>query len=378
MKLKDVTLVSRTGDATKATRILIERATVGVSLLSYLFGTKSYHLDADVFGGEIDLVSTTSKTDGSLRVTAKELDLGDVPWVKNAINLPLTGKFSLNLELDLPKQRLAEAKGSMAWSCAGCALGDGKAKLTIASNPMLAEGLGLPKIRLGDFVGAIVFDKGTGHLQNVQFKSPDLEATIEGEIHLAQPMAATRVDIYIRFKLSDTLLRNSEKLRTIMDLTSQMGKRPDGFLGLHASGSLQSMNNVQWQKTSPFTSSLPSPGKPVPPPHMPPPSVRPIAPPPMPKLEETPPPAPSPPPPAAPVMPPAPPPSPPPPPTPPPPPPPPAVAAPMGVPTTAPMMPSYPMPPAGVTTAPPSPPGPPAPSTQPLPSAPAPAVEVIR
>ena len=143
------------------------------------------------------------------------------------------------MDIELPKQRPSEAKGTLAWTCTACAVGDGKAKLTIASNPLLAEGLGLPKIRLGDFSGKVVIDKGVGRLQNVQLKSQDLEVSVEGEIHLAQPIATSHVDLYVRFKLSDSLLRSSEKLRTIMDLTAQMGKRPDGFIGFRATGTFR-------------------------------------------------------------------------------------------------------------------------------------------
>ena len=111
---------------------------------------------------------------------------------------------------------------------------------------------------------ASVIDKGVGRLQGVQFKSPDAEATVEGEIDLAQPIATSRIDLYVRFKLSDSLLRSSEKLRTIMDFTAQMGKRPDGFIGFRMTGSFQNMSSVQWLQTSPFASGT-SPVKPTPP-----------------------------------------------------------------------------------------------------------------
>jgi len=335
MSLKEVTLVSRTGDTAKPNRILVEKATVRLSLLSYLFGGKSYGVKADVFGGEVEVDVGSGKTDMRVHSVASEIDLGDIPWVKNAINLPLAGRFGLKLGLDLPKRHVSEAKGTLSWTCNACVVGDGKAKLVVASNPMLAEGLGLPKIRLGDFAGKIAFDKGTGRLQNIQFKSPDIEASVEGEINLAQPVASSRVDLYVRFKLSDNLLRSSEQLRTIMDLTAQMGKRPDGFLGLHATGTLRNMSSVQWQKNSPFVGVAP-PGKPAPPgrvPLPPPPSV------PSPPHQEPPPPArESPPPPPAQEPPPAPsPPSPP----------------PAGGPPTVPVMPSFlppPPPPAPLPT----------------------------
>jgi type II secretion system protein N len=368
MSLEDVTLVSQSTGAAKPTRILIEKVTLGWSVLSSLFGTKSYSLSADVFKGEIDAKVKVGKNDSSAKVSATEIDLAEVPWVKSAINLPISGKLEVNFAITLPKQRSSEAKGSLGWSCSACALGDGKAKLVIASNPLLAEGLGLPKIRLGDFTGKVVIDKGIGRLQGVSFKSQDLDATVEGEIHLAQPIGTSHVDLYVRFKLSDNLLRSSEKLRTIMDLTAQLGKRPDGFLGFRAMGTFANMGNVQWLKTSPFLSApAPAPAKPTPPGRpvpVPPPAALPALPvaPAPPPPAATPPPPPPPPPPPQELPPPAA--TPPPAPVPPPPAPPPVPAPPVAMPSTAPA----PTPTSAPVAAPP-----PAPAAAPAPGAPAPA-----
>ncbi|HEX7500760.1 MAG TPA: type II secretion system protein GspN, partial [Polyangia bacterium] len=265
MTLKEVTLVSPASGTGKPTRILIDKATLSWSLLSYLFGTNAYSVSAAVFHGDIDVKAKIGKNETAVKTRADEIDLAEIPWVKNAINLPLAGKLDLKMDVVLPKQRPSEAKGALSWTCTACAVGDGKAKLTIANNPLLAEGLGLPKIRLGDFSGKVAIDKGVGRLQNVQLKSQDLEVSVEGEIHLAQPIASSHVDLYVRFKLSDSLLRSSEKLRTIMDLTAQMGKRPDGFIGFRATGTFQNMSNVVWLKTSPFvsTTALAKPAPPV-------------------------------------------------------------------------------------------------------------------
>jgi type II secretion system protein N len=264
MALREVTLVSPASGIGKPTRILIDKATLSWSLLSYLFGTNAYSVSGAVFGGDIDVKLKIRKGDTSVKTRADEIDLAEIPWVKNAINLPLAGKLDLKMDLELPKQRPSEAKGTLAWTCTACAVGDGKAKLTVAANPLLAEGLGLPKIRLGDFSGKVAIDKGVGRLQNIQLKSQDLEVSVEGEIHLAQPIALSHVDLYVRFKLSDSLLRSSEKLRTIMDFTAQMGKRPDGFIGFRATGTFKNMSSVQWLKTSPFVSTT-VPAKPAPP-----------------------------------------------------------------------------------------------------------------
>ena len=113
MTLEEITLISQAAGAAKPTRILIDQATFGWSMLSYLFGTKSYSLSADVFKGELDAKVKSAK-DGSLaKVTATDMDLADVPWLKSAINLPASGTLQLAINLDLPKQRAVRGQGAL-------------------------------------------------------------------------------------------------------------------------------------------------------------------------------------------------------------------------------------------------------------------------
>jgi type II secretion system protein N len=252
LRLKDITVATRSSGGGKPTRIAIPVARVGWSLLGALAGRKTYEVSAKVFGGDVDVESTRSKTESGLHVSATSIDLSELPWVKAAINLPLSGTLAIKLDEKMPGLRAAATVGSLTWTCSACALGDGKAKLIIPGNPLLAEGLGLPKIRLGDFVGRVAIDKGVGRLQGVQSKSPDGELFIEGEIKLNDSLASSSLDLYVRFKLSDALLKSSEKLRTIMEFAAAGGKRPDGLYGFRISGPLTHLGAPVWTKTSPF------------------------------------------------------------------------------------------------------------------------------
>jgi type II secretion system protein N len=305
IRLKDLAVATRPKDGGKPTRILVPQARLRMSLLGALVGHKTYQIFATPFGGELDVESTSSKTSKGLRVDAKDIDLAEMPFVKAAINLPMFGSFELHLDAKMPDGKAASTVGSLTWTCSDCALGDGKAKLIVPGNALLAEGLGLPKIRLGDFVGTVVIEKGVGRLQGVQAKSPDGEIALEGEIRLADTMAASTLDLYIRFKLSDALLKSSEKLRTIMQFAGTGGKRTDGFYGVRITGPLTKLGQPVWSKNSPFTAAPTGPKPPAPKPfapapapaHAPPPPIPPPAPPPMPS--PTPPPPPPPPPPVA-------------------------------------------------------------------------------
>ena len=252
IRLKDVIVASRPSGEAKPTRIAIPVAKVRWSLLGALVGHKTYQVSASVFGGDLDVETSRSKTESRLDVSAAAIDLSEIPWVKAATNLPLSGKLDLQLDEKMPGLRASATVGLLTWTCSACALGDGKAKLIIPSDPILSQGLGLPKIRLGDLPGRVPIDKGVGRLQGVQSKSPDGEFYVEGEIKLSDSIASSYFDLYVRFKLSDALLKSSEKLSTLLGFAGDKGKRPDGFYGFRIRGPLNHMGKPEWTKTSPF------------------------------------------------------------------------------------------------------------------------------
>jgi type II secretion system protein N len=249
----DILVQNRPTDGTKPIRLRIDSARVTVSPLARLMGDEAYSFSADTLGGDIDVDWEGSKTKSRLAVKSRELAMADLPGVKESLNIPLAGKLGMKLDVDMPGNRLGAAGGSVSWTCGACAIGDGKSKLKIPG--ILQEGLSLPRLKLGDFTGRVVIDKGVGKLQGVQARSPDGEVYIEGEIRLADPLPASQVDLYVRFKLSDALLKTSDSLKLIFQLIENMGKRPDGFYGVRLTGSMARLNQPQWMKTSPFAAA---------------------------------------------------------------------------------------------------------------------------
>jgi type II secretion system protein N len=236
----------------KPTRFKIDEAEVLVSPLARLFGENAYSLSAEAMGGDIDVDWEASKSKGKMKIRAQDVAMAQVPGVKESINLPLGGTLELNVDLATPNNKNAEAAGSLSWTCRSCAIGDGKSKLKIAGNPMLSEGLSLPQVRLGDFAGKVNFEKGVGKLQAVQARSADGEIAIEGEIRLADPIRYSQLDLYIRFKPSETLLKRADTVKMMLQMFESMGKRPDGAYGLRLSGTFSRIGPVHWSKTSPF------------------------------------------------------------------------------------------------------------------------------
>ena len=255
MKMEDVFLRTRPEPGKKPMGVSIEKAKATVSPLAQLRGIQAVDLDIDAFGGTIEADLSASPQLGSTRLAAEGLSMAQLPGLRESINLPAGGTLDLEMDLKMPNNRNGEAFGPVQWSCASCSLGDGKAKLRIAGNPLLTEGVSLPKINLGDFLGKITFEKGVGRLQGVHAKSADGELFIEGEIRLADPLPFTHVDIYVRFRFADAFLAKAEKLKLMMEITESMGKRPDGFYGFRMTGPVGRLGPIQWMKASPFPSS---------------------------------------------------------------------------------------------------------------------------
>jgi type II secretion system protein N len=259
----DIRIATRPTDGSKPTRLRIESAKIGVSPLARLSGQDAASVSAEALSGDIGIDYRGNRARAQVRVKARELAMAELPGVKDAINLPLAGKLDLNLNLTVTPNRVTDTNGSLGWTCAGCAIGDGKAKLRIAGNPMLAEGLSLPQVRLGDFTGKVVIEKGMARLQTVQARSLDGEIYIEGEIRLVDPFPQSLADLYVRFKATDAFIKKSDKLQLLMQL-ADAGKRSDGYYGVRLTGALSRLSST-WSKTSPFSTGAP--GRNPTPPH---------------------------------------------------------------------------------------------------------------
>jgi type II secretion system protein N len=296
----------------KPTRFTIDTAKFSPSLFSLLFGSSmSYSVAADAFGGKITIDQSGApgkKGPFSTEITARDIDASEIPGLRETINLPLAGNITLEAKLASETGKFGDANGQLTLSCTGLVAGDGKTPLKIPSIPMLAAGLTLPRIRIGDLGGHVAIEKGTAKLQGVESKSPDGEIALEGEINLHDPLQMTTLNLYLRFKLSDALMKKEVALQ-ILPAVAAAGKRPDGFYGVKFGGPVGHMTQPVFTPTSPVASTAvpvrPAPGgtprgAPIPPAAVPPPppaAAPPPPPAPAPAPEAAPPPPPPPPPP---------------------------------------------------------------------------------
>jgi type II secretion system protein N len=211
-----------------------------------LSGGNAVDVVVNGFGGRIALGAETRKG-GPMhyRVRVDDVNLAQVPGPRESWNLPLTGVLHLLANLDAKTDRFADSNGEIEFNCATCTIGDGKAAVKFGgSNPFLAAGLTLPRVRLGDFAGRIAIEKGVARAEGVAIKSGDAEVTLEGEALLRDPFAHSAVNAYLRFKLGDAMLRSASAIASVLQVAGAPGLRPDGFYGLRFAGPISGLQVV--------------------------------------------------------------------------------------------------------------------------------------
>lgn len=267
----------------KPTRFSIQRASVTTSIFGLLFSSSPpFNISLDAFGGSVDLSQKGSpgkKGPFRIEVTARGVNLNEVPGIREAINMPIFGTLKLDVDLASPSGKFADSKGAISFLCESCVAGDGKSPLKIEGNPFLGGGLTLPKVRIGDLHGEIAVDKGLAKLKGIESKSPDGEISLEGDVSLRDPLPSSIVNAYLRFKLSDAFLKSASTMQTILQMAGAAGRRPDGSYGLRISGRLGGPA-MSLSASSPFGGPTPPVhpgGRPPPPPaYVPPPPVAPM------------------------------------------------------------------------------------------------------
>ncbi len=240
LELKDVVLRSRPFNANeKPSRVVIDRVVVHFGLWGLITGHPSYSFHGDAFGGTVKGTLGFDPKLMKIDVRVVKLALADLlPLAGSAVQLPTVGTLSGSAQLELPRGLLADAKGSIEVSISDGVVGDGKAKLVIPSDPMLSQGLTFPRIRIGQVDGKITLLGGKAQLTDWRLHSADADAAVEGTVELRDPWVLSQLRGYLRFKVSDALVKRESTIELLTNALAGTARRSDGWFGFQLAGSL--------------------------------------------------------------------------------------------------------------------------------------------
>jgi type II secretion system protein N len=267
--LEDVALKTRPDKpGEKALEFRVDALHVNVGLIAAATGTASVAMKARTGEGTVNARVRHSKTASSFDVWTKGLPLETIPGIKTATSgVPVEGGLQARVKVAMAKGSWKEANGFLELSCDGCTMGGGGA---------------LRKLSLGELGGRISIEKGVGHIDRFDGRSPDGEMVLEGEIKFADPFMESYVEAYLRFRLTDAAKRR-EPGTLDPEVMAAQGLRPDGWTGVRIFGPLRQLRYVP-TRTNPLPgrerplAAATRPGPPTPAPSPPPrPTIDPAA-----------------------------------------------------------------------------------------------------
>jgi type II secretion system protein N len=182
------------------------------------------------FNGSFKLGNTTA-----LDAEVENLDLAKFsPLSQSGIDMKgiIT---SLVADLTMESQKLSRSDGTIR----------GTGKNLVFDPASLQLPIALPVMDLGPMEFQAKILRGKMKIEKLQLGGPtkDLELRVEGDIQLSEPTAYSRVDLHLRLKPSDKILRAVPSLQGM--LTSLAAKRSDGFYGMKLSGTIAAMGIPQ-------------------------------------------------------------------------------------------------------------------------------------
>ena len=190
----------------------------------------SLSFDMNYFGAD---VSGTVKmgTDMDFRVTAENVKLEKIPQLK-AMSLDIKGLLNLlHIDMNLEQSHFAKANGSMQIT----------GKNLIFDPTSLNTGLPIPPLSIGPIVLQAPISGGKVQINKLTIgdATHDVEMNVEGTIALKDPIDFSDLDLRIRFRIADSVMKAAPSLEGMLPIVA--AKRADGFYGMKISGNMSNL-----------------------------------------------------------------------------------------------------------------------------------------
>lgn len=223
--------------------LVVEEATIGLGVLSYLFGNIAVDFAAKVEGGDLVGDFFQDSTGARIKVVGSSIDMSGLTLLSAGLGLPLDGQLGGQVELFLPGGQMKKAEGSFNLTVDQLTVGDGKAKIrnTIA----------LPKLNAGLLTFQAKAVDGRLDIEKFTANGKDFELSAEGKLRLREPFDKSTVAVDATFKFKEAYTAQNDITKSIfgapdskvpglfdMDPMVRRAKQPDGAYSWNVTGLL--------------------------------------------------------------------------------------------------------------------------------------------
>lgn len=217
------------------------------SITRLLVGTLHVTFGGNAMGGEIDGYTSDADNARTIFAELENVDVGQAPYLRDAVGLPMTGALSGTIDLRLPEGKLSMADGRIELKVTDLTIGDGKAKIR--------DTIALPKLNAGELTLEAEATEGRVKINKLTAKGPDIEVVADGRIRLREPLGSSITEMSLRFKFSDRYKTKNELTRGLfgapdskmpglfdLDPKNKRAKRPDGFYAWRVLGPFSNLS----------------------------------------------------------------------------------------------------------------------------------------
>lgn len=225
-------------------KMVLPEVEIDVSVISLVVGNIDVDLLIELDEGNDGTITANYYRGGdesSFSLEIAEMPLYRVPKAVQALNAPLKGILALKVDLTMPEHKFADATGSIELTCASCAVGDGLEKLYVPGSKSLKSGVVIPEIDMGTLSGRMTVEGGVAQTDGpIETKSDDVWIHLEGGINFKDPVGKSRIEMELKFNLSDKLQAESEPMRFMIQTANPKSQldAPEKGLGFRLEGPL--------------------------------------------------------------------------------------------------------------------------------------------
>lgn len=185
---------------------------VSASPFALLAGAHEASFGAEALGGEVSGFASDSEAGRKLELQLDGVEPGAIPQLAAMVGLPLAGRISGHVSIDIPERSIVKAEGNLELTGDDLVIGDGKAKIqnTIA----------LPPLHLGTFVFKAQITGGRLKIDECTAQGGDVDLTLSGGVRLRQRVESSLADMDLKVSFAD-------KFKTQSDVTKALFGQPD-------------------------------------------------------------------------------------------------------------------------------------------------------